>query len=363
MKGIWKVVQSEFYAFTHNLKAFFFALFALFVSLGLLSGISLSKGQLSSLNPTSEDYSQLRSNYEENRDLFAYDVAYLDGENPPLPSGGAALPDPQLYSFYVQELRLYEYLLKNEAYLFYTVFTLADPDDPMAENYRENYAIKDSAASRAIVSVASGRASLYFSLGFALVIGYLVFAGRHAQAARKNEANSPLSSQTCQRGKLLFSFLLMSAVNLGFLLLSLLLGLPSAFAPLFLVYVRGGWQSVPAVLVLVSDFLASEALAFLLLSLYGLFPKWEGKKRFLPLAILGGCLALSFGAAFLLARYSLQDKLLFYFLPFANLVFVPYGFYHWTYWLLFALAILFGFISLFLAEKKETRAPRQLSRP
>ncbi len=363
MKGTWKVVRSEFYAFRHNLKAFFFALFALVVSLGFLSGISLSKGQLSLVNPTSEDYSQLRSNYEENRDLFAFDVAYLDGENPPLPQNGAALPDPQLYSYYVQELRLYEYLLKNGAYLFYNVFTLADPDDPMSEQYLENYALKDSTDSRAIVSVASGRASLYFSLGFALVIGYLVFAGRHASAARKNEANSPLSSQTCLRGKLLFSFLLVSAVNLVLLLLALLLGIPSAFASLFLVYVHGAWQSVPAALILLSDFLANEALAFLLLSLYGLFPKWEGKKRFLPLLFLGGIIAFCFGLAFLLARYSLQDKILFYFLPFANLVFVPYGFYHWTYWLLFSLAILFGFVFLFLAEKKASSAPNKLSHP
>lgn len=353
MKDLHKVVRKELYSFLHNLKALFFALAALAVSLALLSGISLGRSQLTRIDPDETDYSTLREDYRYEKDLFSNYVAYLEGKNTSLSEGERAAIDPALYSYYVQQAQLYGYLLDNNVYWGITVFALSDPLNPLYEEYRENAQQRGSEDYRAVFGVASSATSVYFSLAFALVLAYLVFRGRHALYEEKNELNCPLSSRTLVKGKLLFSFLLMTLINLAFFVLSLLLALPSSFKPLFLIYAFGHWQSIPLAMIALSYFLVNEVLSVFVFSCLNLFPRWQGKKRGLSFGIMLALSLASFLLAFHPGYFSSNDKILFYFFPLANLPNVPYGFYNWRFWIVFAVYALLSAGFLFLSSKRK----------
>jgi hypothetical protein len=359
MKDILRILKKETYSFLHNLKALLFFLAGILVSLALVSGISLSKGNLS-LTPvkTTQENATLRDYYQSQSDLFSYYVAFLDGENPVCPSEHCATPNPALRDYYVVERQYYDYLLSHDLYLHLTAFVLSNPSDPLYEEFGENYHMIGSDDYCAIRSVAAS----YFVLAFALLVGFHFFHGRAAEAGKKNEAHSPISPERFYQGKLLFSFLVISLINLLFLSLSLLLGAPVTFTPLFLVYSYGSWKSVSASAVALNFFLNNEVLSLTLLSLFGLFRQKTGKQRFRPLVVLLGGIVLSMGLASLLERFSIMDYFLFYLVPVANLVFIPYGFFNWSFPIVLLLYTVVSVVCIRLSKKKWLDEPAVLSK-
>lgn len=352
MKDVMRVVRKDLYSFIHNLKAVIFSLVVLLLSLGLLSGVSLGKSSLSNVSIGEEEKTSLREYYKSQAEIYGYYVDKIDGKEAACPTSICAAPDPSLREYYLVQGELYRYLLDNGLYLYSTAFLLSSSDEPLYDEFGENYHLVGTSDYKAVTSLASSLYSVYFSLFFSIAIGFILFHGKGVKASTKNERNSPITPRRFYEGRLLSAFTLVTLSNLAFFILSAALGGGFAFAPLFLAYSYGRWISVSSFSLALCYFLVNELMSFLILCIYGLFKTKEVKKRFIPILVVGGGSLLSIGLGYLTSSLLKGDAISFYFFPVLNLARIPYAFYNWSFLIVAPLYLLAGLACFFLSRRK-----------